>query len=461
MKKCYQFHLLSQNRDCKQNPTAVNGYLYHFDLQFIVADVSLLSIEMQRNSRKMMRKIVLLITLFCVLCVPRLAAQSYIRTASFLFSFPEGAELLQEDCGENSSMLQQMEQELSAVKTKIQAGNYHLLIIAHVSAFNYANLQVLNKASLHASYLRAYIISRLSIPEECMAFYIDRSGDYRDKVHVYLVRSPLPVYANKDIRFSEEETPEAIKKEIDRYGGVPYVNLYRNGELNGYRKEIYTINDPLFDRTEIDDYRLAIPVQQPKVVQPVTASKVTPKVTVSPQVEDIPLSVLDAPSVPHLGLSTNLLYWVALTPNLTFDWYFGNAFSFHLEGLYADWQTKGSNPKTWSVWQVSPELRYWFWGKDYRFTGHYLGVYGHLGDYDFMFNNAHGFVGDYMGGGFSYGYVFPLNRTLSMELGMRAGLVRTKYDSYYYDKPNYYKDTSHEKYYLGPTGIHCSLIYRF
>ena len=163
-----------------------------------------------------MRKTALLILLFCMLCMPDLIAQSYIRTASFLFSFPEGVELLEEDCGDNQEMLRCMENELIPVRSKIQAGAYHLLIVAHVSAFNYANTQVINKASRHASYIHAYILSKLAIPEESMAFYIDRSGDYRDKVHVYLVRSPLPAYANMAICYSEEDSPEAMKKEITR-----------------------------------------------------------------------------------------------------------------------------------------------------------------------------------------------------------------------------------------------------
>lgn len=418
---------------------------------------------------KIMGKTTLLIVFFYLLCVPDLIGQNYIRTSSFLYVFPEGSDLLEEDCGDNKAMLLQMEEELLAVRSKIEAGNYHLLIVSHVSAFNYSNIQVVNKASRHADYLRAYIISRLSIPEECFAFYIDRSGDYRDKVHVYLVRSALPVYANKAICFSEDESPETMQKAISRYGGVPYMNLYRKGEAGGYRREVYAINDPLFDRSEVDDYRLAIPVQQRKEPIPSAVVVQTALVKTAPAVKAVTQTtsvaekqpLRELPAVPRFGLSANLLYWAALTPNLTFDGYFGNAFSIHIEGLYADWQTKGSHPKTWSVWQASPELRYWFWGKDYRFTGHYLGVYGHLGDFDFMFNNAHGFVGDYMGGGLSYGYVFPLNRALLMELGIRAGFVRAKYDSYYYEAPDYYRDEPHEKYYVGPTGAHVSLIYRF
>lgn len=342
-----------------------------------------------------MGKTALLIVFFYLLCIPDLIGQNYIRTSSFLFSFPAGSDLLEEDCGDNRAVLLQMEEELSAVRSKIEAGNYHLLVVSHVSAFNYSNLRVINKASQQASYLRAYIISKLSIPKECIAFYIDRSGDYRDKVHIYLVRSELPVYANKEICFSEDESPEAIQKAASHYGGVPYMNLYRKGE--------------------VDDYRLAIPIQQRKESVPsVVVAKTTPAVKAVAQTASVeekqpvcktsqepsvkPQLIHKQLAVPRFGISTNLLYWAALTPNLTLDGYFGNAFSVHIEGLYADWQTKGTNPKTWSVWQVSPELRYWLWRKDYRFTGHYLGVYGHLGDFDFMFNNAHGFVGSYEGG---------------------------------------------------------------
>lgn len=282
---------------------------------------------------KIMGKTALLIVFFNLLCVPDLIGQNYIRTSSFLYSFSEGSDLLEEDCGDNKAVLLQMEEELTAARSKIEAGNYHLLIVSHVSAFNYSNRRIINKASCQASYLRAYIISRLSIPEECIAFYIDRSGDFQDKVHVYLVRSVQPVYANKIISFSEDESPEAMQKAVARYRGVPYMNLYRKGKVGGYRREVYAINDPLFDRSEVDDYRLAIPVPQRKEPAAPAVAKANPvKAAPIPEQPKEPepsvniKPVRELPSIPRFGVSTNLLYWAALTPNLTLDGYFGHAF---------------------------------------------------------------------------------------------------------------------------------------
>ena len=202
---------------------------------------------------------------------------SYVKAESFLFSFREANDMFLADYGDNAYWLQRMNESLQASRVHLLEGNSHLLIVAHVSAYDYEDESVINEAALRASRIRAYIKSKLNIPHECVAFYIDRSGSYRDQVHVYRVQMPLPWFANQEISCSESRYPNAVTSAIARYGSVPYVDLYHRNSTDNYEREVYVITDPLFDRSELEDYRLAVsdgkPDIQTKQTMPVAHEK--------------------------------------------------------------------------------------------------------------------------------------------------------------------------------------------
>ncbi|MCM0721658.1 hypothetical protein NBH15_25735 [Parabacteroides sp. W1-Q-101] len=182
---------------------------------------------------------------------------TYHKAESFLFSFKENCDLFLADYGDNAYQLERMGQLLDASRNRLLKGDSHLLIVSHVDAYGYEEDAVVNEASLRASRIRVYLKNRFDIPHDCVAFYIDRSGSYRDQIHIYNVYRPLPWFANTSIYYSESRYPIAVKAAIGEYGAIPYVDLYRRGEAGGYDREVYRIDDPLFDRTELEDYRLA------------------------------------------------------------------------------------------------------------------------------------------------------------------------------------------------------------
>ena len=208
--------------------------------------------------RKIQVRIIFLLLLNFLL---RLGADAqtitYYKAESFLFSFRQDNDLFLADYGDNAYQLERMGSLLDMSRDQILKGDCHLLIVSHVNAYEYEDKEVVNEASLRAGRIRAYLKTRFDIPHDCVAFYIDRSGNYRDQVHLYKVYKPLPWFANISIHYSESRYPVAVKAAIDEYGAVPYVDLYRRGETGGYDREVYRIDDPLFDRTELEDYRLA------------------------------------------------------------------------------------------------------------------------------------------------------------------------------------------------------------
>lgn len=120
---------------------------------------------------------------------------TYHKAESFLFSFKENSDLFLADYGDNAYQLERMGQLLDASRNRLLKGDNHLLIVSHVDAYGYEEDAVVNEASLRASRIRAYLKTRFDIPHDCVAFYIDRSGSYRDQIHIYNVYRPLPWFA--------------------------------------------------------------------------------------------------------------------------------------------------------------------------------------------------------------------------------------------------------------------------
>ncbi len=135
-----------------------------------------------------------------------------------------------------------------------------------------------------------------------------------------------------------------------------------------------------------------------------------------------------------LGLKTNALAWASTSPNLGVEFAFGeksrsgffNRLTLEVDGMY--------NPFTWSdgrsteIWAVQAEFREYF---DYKFTGHFMGLYGEYADYNYGLWKYR-YVGTLWGGGLSYGYVWQLCPRWNVEgnigLGVTRILIDDKYD---------------------------------
>lgn len=165
---------------------------------------------------------------------------------------------------------------------------------------------------------------------------------------------------------------------------------------------------------------------------------------------------------PFIGVKTNLAYWAAVAANLEVEFYFADRWSAAVEGVYTNWDMN-LYKKHYAVNELSPEVRYWFGRREGQYRGLYLGVYGQVGQFDYLFKNEEtGNTGDYYGVGLSLGGYLPFTRNFGMELGLRGGWVHAgNYDRYYYEAPLYMYKSSHTANYFGLTGAKVSLVYRF
>lgn len=160
------------------------------------------------------------------------------------------------------------------------------------------------------------------------------------------------------------------------------------------------------------------------------------------------------------AIKTNLPYWVALTPNVGFEFYMGHV-SISLEGLWSFWEKKNdTGDKGIYVAGGSPEVRYWL--NDDRSRGsHFFGIYGQYYDFDVKLNEM-GRQGDAFGGGISYGYYLPVGNRWAFEFGIGIGALRLKYDRYEWDpamSKNVWVNEKKETW-IGPTKLKASVIFR-
>lgn len=158
------------------------------------------------------------------------------------------------------------------------------------------------------------------------------------------------------------------------------------------------------------------------------------------------------------AVKTNLLYDAALMPTIEVEYYLTSRWSIGLEGGIAWWRNKEQH-KYYHVAHLSPEVRYWFRHSDDFKKGHYVGSFLMGGLYDWQ--NYDGYKGEFAAAGLSYGYMFPIARRLSLELGLGIGVLYTKYEEYLPEEGHYvYQQTAHTTY-VGPVKGKISLVWHF
>lgn len=159
----------------------------------------------------------------------------------------------------------------------------------------------------------------------------------------------------------------------------------------------------------------------------------------------------------RLALKTNIIYDLALMPSLEVEYMINDHWSVNAEGEVAWWR-KRSKHKYYQIATLSPEVRYWFKTKK-RWHGHYVGLFGGGSWYD-LENGKRGYKGEFWKAGLSYGYMFPIGRSLSFETGIGLGFLRTWYEEYLPIDGHYVYQQSSRTNWVGPVKLKFTLVWR-
>lgn len=164
---------------------------------------------------------------------------------------------------------------------------------------------------------------------------------------------------------------------------------------------------------------------------------------------------------PLVAIKSNLLYDAALTPDLGIELSLSRRISVGLESVYAWW----SNDRTHRYWRIRGgwlDISWWFGAasRRQRLTGHHVGIYASMHDYDFEFGNKGWQARNpTFGTGFTYGYSFRLNGRLCLDLHLRAGYAGGRVTEYIPQCGTYMCVRKFQSSYWGLTGAGVTLVW--
>lgn len=165
---------------------------------------------------------------------------------------------------------------------------------------------------------------------------------------------------------------------------------------------------------------------------------------------------------PFIFLNTNLLYDVALVPNIGVGINFGHRFTLYADWMYAWWSNSGHH-RYWRLYGGDLEMRMQLGeGKSSsKIAGHYVGVYGTIATYDFQFGNHTGVISGKFnyGGGVSYGYILPISRRLSLDFSIGIGYMWGRYRKHHPVDDHDVWISTHRLRWLGPTRLGVGLTW--
>lgn len=261
------------------------------------------------------------------------------------------------------------------------------------------------------------------------------------------------------------------KRLMDLRGGVPYgylaekvfpdlrnvsIILYGQGDQLQAQKEA---PDPSDGRAQVtvvgrgsDTQAVAGPMGE--AVPEQTSSGKDPE---GVRKEEIAGDTLVQPPWHRLAIKTNLFYDAILMPSLEVEYRIDDRWSVAVEGSVAWWK-RDRRHKYYQIATILPEGRYWF-GTKKPWHGHYVGVFAGGSWYD-LENGERGYKGEFFTTGVSYGYMFPIGRSLSIEAGLGVGFLYTTYEEYLPIDGHYvYQQTSRTNWF-GPVKVKLALVWR-
>lgn len=212
----------------------------------------------------------------------------------------------------------------------------------------------------------------------------------------------------------------------------------------------------------VDEYTTVIPQPEPEPEpepQPEPQPEPTPEPQPEPAPQPAPAPVVAPCSPFYMAVKTNMLYDIALVPNIGLEFYLGHNLSIAGNWMYSWWK---SDPKAW-YWRTyggDLALRWWFGGKaqEKPLQGHHIGLYGQIVTYDFE-TGGMGYLGDKWtyGGGLEYGYSLPVAKRLNIDFTLGVGYLGGEYKEYLPIDGHYVWQATKMRHWFGPTKAEISL----
>ena len=170
-----------------------------------------------------------------------------------------------------------------------------------------------------------------------------------------------------------------------------------------------------------------------------------------------------------IALKTNLLYDVALIPEVGIEIPIGKHWSAAANWEYA-WWSHGSKDRFWRTYGGDASIRWWFGrqNREQRLSGHHIGPYGQTFIFDFE-TGGRGYMGGAPGdrlwdkacwaAGIEYGYSLPIARCLNLDFTIGLGHAGGQIWEYLPEDGLYIKQSEKRLNWNGPTKAEITLVW--
>ncbi len=386
-------------------------------------------------------------------------------------NFRQGRSVLDVKFGNN-------EQALRAIVDSLQAGS-----IATDSVYRLTAVEVIGGASPEGS---VALNKGLSERRANVLFnYISRYGDLPDslKKFTYIGRdwAGLLTLVKDDAKVPNRDKAIELLEDIVR----KTANGERESDRNFSRLFFLCDSRPYFYMYKhlfppLRASRLALTyerVPNPVYIKPLKTPQTTSfaEIPVVNTDKFIPAPVMPSRITPkpeknfYMGLRSNLLYDLALVPNIGAEFYVGKGFTVGGNWMYA-WWSSNRHHNYWRIYGGDIALRKYFGSKaaEKPMQGHHLGVYAQMFTYDFELGGK-GVIGGvpggtlwdkmHYGGGVEYGYSLPIKRRLNLDFSVALGYVGGEYWEYKPMDGHYVWQATKQRNYWGPTKVEVSLVW--
>ncbi|MFI3239927.1 MAG: DUF3575 domain-containing protein [Bacteroidales bacterium] len=159
-------------------------------------------------------------------------------------------------------------------------------------------------------------------------------------------------------------------------------------------------------------------------------------------------------------IRTNLLYDIAVTPNIGVEFAVNDSWSIGTNWIYAWWGDRDRN-RYWRIYGGDFFVNHYLFRDENSapLTGHHVGGFFQAGTYDFEFGGDGQKAEFNWGLSISYGYSLAIARRLNLDFELGVGFVAGNYQKYYPDNGCYvWEDTKHRNY-LGITKLGVTLAW--
>ena len=185
-----------------------------------------------------------------------------------------------------------------------------------------------------------------------------------------------------------------------------------------------------------------------------------PTIVIQPRSMTEPHCSIEPAKQSFLAVKTNLLYDLALTPNVGVEVALGKGWTLGAGWNYAWWRHEPSY-LYWRIYGGELTARKYF-GKqseEKSFAGHHGGIYGQAYTYDISTGKKGQISNFTYGGGIEYGYTLHISENLAFDFSLGLGFLTGEYKVYIPDDGCYVWRETRQRYYIGPTKAEVSLVW--